>query len=207
MTDSTPTVLLDAAEAAFAADGVEHASLRAIMREAGVNPAAVHYHFGSREQLARAVLDRVLEPLQRRRLALLDEAVAAGRGGDLATLVAALVRPDLEQAAEVGMRTPGGHRLVGAIYTRPSAFVSALVEASFAPVAARFLPHLREALPHLDLDGLVWRVRWVVFGALGARLCDEDLQLSPGKLATELDRLVTTLTGALSAPAPWRPTP
>lgn len=197
---TTTTALLDAAEAAFARDGVEHASLRAIMRAADANPAAVHYHFGSRESLAGEVLDRVLQPLQARRLELLDQLVVAGRADDPRALVAAIVRPDLEQAAAVAARTPGGHRLVAAIYLRPGAFVRALVERSFAPVAERFLPHLQQAIPSVDPSELAWRVRWVVFGTLGARLADEDLDLSADGPDVELDRLVATLTGALTAP-------
>lgn len=201
MDGSTASALLDAAESRFATDGIEHASLRAIMREAGVNPAAVHYHFGSREALAQAVLDRVLEPLQRRRLELLEELVAAGDASEVRGLVVALVYPDLEQAAALQERSEGGHRLIGAIYTRPSAFVSEFVEASFAPVAQRFLPHLRSALPHLGTDELMWRVRWCVFGILGARLCDDDLVLTEPDPDRELRRIVTPLKAALEAPA------
>lgn len=200
MTDTT-SALLDAAEAAFASEGFDNASLRAIMREAGANPAAVHYHFGSREALAEAVLDRVLEPLQRRRLELLDELVDEGVADDLVGLVTALVRPDLEQAAALRERSDGGHRLIGVIYTRPSAFVTALVEGSFAPVAQRFLPHLAAALPHLATDELSWRVRWCVFGVLGARLCDDELRLASEDLDRELGRIVTALVGALRSPA------
>ena len=67
------------AEAEFASAGFQHGSLRKIMREAGVDPGAVHYHFGGREALAAAVLDRILAPLNARRLELLDAAVAKGR--------------------------------------------------------------------------------------------------------------------------------
>jgi AcrR family transcriptional regulator len=78
MTDQdTAVALLDAAEVAFAEHGVDAVSLRAIMRAAGVNTAAIHYHYGSRDELARAVLKRVLNPLQTRRLQLLDELVSS----------------------------------------------------------------------------------------------------------------------------------
>lgn len=198
MTDATAGALLDAAEAEFAADGVEHASLRAIMRRAGANPAAVHYHFGSREALAQAVLDRVLEPLQRRRLELLDGLVADGGVVDLDSLVDALIGPDLERAAELASRHERGHRLVGAIYVTPATFVTRLVERSFAPVAARFLPHLQRAVPHVSTVELAWRVRWCLFGAVGARLCDDDL--TAASIDVERRRLVRALAAALAAP-------
>lgn len=196
----TRTALLDAAEAAFASDGIEQASLRSVMREAGANPAAVHYHFGSRAALAQAVLDRVLEPLQMRRVALLAELVAAGKQDNPRRLLEALVRPDLEQAVALSHRNDRGHRLIGAIYTQPSTFVTELVEASFAPVARRFLPHLTAALPELGIDEITWRIRWCVFGVVGSRLCDDEFDVTSGRLEPELNRILTALVGALTAP-------
>lgn len=203
MTATTREALLDATEAAMATESIEHVSLRAIMRDAEANPAAVHYHFGSREALAEAVLDRLLEPLQARRLALLEAAVAThGPDVPLPTLVEALVRPDVELALDVADRNPGAAGVVGAIYIRPAAFVRARVEESFAPVAGRFLPHLTTAAPHVPADELAWRVRWVVFGALGALLSEDAEALAPHTREPTVARLVTTLTGALAAPLP-----
>ena len=59
--------LLDAAERLFALHGVNGTSLRAVTREAGANVAAVHYHFGSKEELLREVFARRLGPVNRRR--------------------------------------------------------------------------------------------------------------------------------------------
>lgn len=55
--------LLDAAEELFALQGVNAVSIRAINSAAGLAPAAVHYHFGSREALLEAVLSRRATPL------------------------------------------------------------------------------------------------------------------------------------------------
>lgn len=55
--------LLDAAEAQFAASGFAATSVRSIAAEAGVNPAMVHYYFGSKRALLQAVLERTLLPL------------------------------------------------------------------------------------------------------------------------------------------------
>ena len=73
--DDTPSRLVVAAERLFAEQGEEATSLRAITRAAMSNAAAVHYHFGGRDGLLRAVLDRHLGPLAARRRHLL-EAVA-----------------------------------------------------------------------------------------------------------------------------------
>ena len=132
---ATATALLDAAEAEFAENGIDRASLRSIMRAAGANSAAVHYHYGSRESLARAVLERILQPLQRRRCELLEAAVAATGRPNLDRAIDALIRPDFEALLAAQDRDPRSTRIVGAIYSRPPAFVKAMVEASFSPVA------------------------------------------------------------------------
>jgi AcrR family transcriptional regulator len=201
---STQTVLLDAAESAFAEHGVDNVSLRSIMRGAGVNPAAVHYHYGSREELARAVLLRVLEPLQERRLELLEIAVANEGSPSLRRLLDAVIRPDLEMVVAIGTRNPDAARLPGAIYTRPSDFVKTLVEASFKPVALRFMPHIQAALPDHHPDELSWRIRWSVFGLLGALLSDEP-GITHQTLESDLDRVLAVTVGALTAPPTMEP--
>lgn len=55
--------LLRAAQSAFARYGFEGASLRAIAAEANVDPALVAHHFGSKEGLWEAVIDRLANSL------------------------------------------------------------------------------------------------------------------------------------------------
>lgn len=197
MTSRRVDALLDAAEAEFASVGIESGSLRKIMRQAGADPGAVHYHFGSREAIAAAVLDRILVPLNARRLALLDQAVAGGRPL-VSQLVDALIRPDIETAHVLHARSPGRGRLIGAIYTRPSEFVAPTVAAHFAPVADAFRPHLEAVLPHLSFGDVAWRIRWCVFGTVGALLTDESAPFE--RPADDLiDDLVRTLAAALAA--------
>ena len=53
-----PDQLLDAAQAVFAQDGLKAASLRAIARRAGCDPALIYYHFENKEALFAALLRR-----------------------------------------------------------------------------------------------------------------------------------------------------
>jgi AcrR family transcriptional regulator len=50
--------ILEAAEACFAKSGFAGATTRQVASRAGVNVATLHYHFGNKEGLYRAVLDR-----------------------------------------------------------------------------------------------------------------------------------------------------
>jgi AcrR family transcriptional regulator len=62
----TPESILGAARQLFARRGFDGASIRAITKGAGANLGAVTYHFGSKQALYEAVLDRVLSPLAER---------------------------------------------------------------------------------------------------------------------------------------------
>src|ERR1041384_949535 len=53
-TKTTRSAILDVAEHHFAYYGYEATSLRAIMKDAGVNIAAINYHFGAKEELSNA---------------------------------------------------------------------------------------------------------------------------------------------------------
>ncbi len=50
--------ILEAAEVCFATSGFAGATTRQVASRAGVNVATLHYHFGNKEGLYRAVLDR-----------------------------------------------------------------------------------------------------------------------------------------------------
>jgi AcrR family transcriptional regulator len=78
--------LLDAAVTCYSRLGIAATSLRSIAREAGVNPALIHYYFGDKQQLQEAVIqERLFAAIETVRAPLLQA------GGDLAGLVAAFV--------------------------------------------------------------------------------------------------------------------
>ena len=70
---NTRQKILDAAEKLFARHGFESTSLRSIIASAGVNLAAIHYHFRGKEGLIRAVIERRFAPVNDERLRLLAE--------------------------------------------------------------------------------------------------------------------------------------
>lgn len=91
--DTRETVddLLNVAEQLFARHGVEQVALTRIVGSSRQkNRSALHYHFGSREGVLKAVLDRRLKHINTLRLATLDRPVECN---DLARVVRALVEP------------------------------------------------------------------------------------------------------------------
>jgi AcrR family transcriptional regulator len=55
--------ILDTSEYLFATQGFAATSIREIAERVGVNPAMVHYYFGSKKKLLQAVMEQVLEPM------------------------------------------------------------------------------------------------------------------------------------------------
>ncbi|RPH46849.1 MAG: TetR/AcrR family transcriptional regulator [Burkholderiales bacterium] len=101
----TATALLDVAERLFADRGLGNVSLRQIVAAAGQgNLSAAHYHFGSRESLIRAVIERRMRTIDAIRHRRLDAVEAAGRAHELPAIIGAAV----ETLAEVVRRTPWG---------------------------------------------------------------------------------------------------
>jgi AcrR family transcriptional regulator len=68
-------LILDAAKQVFAEEGLEGASLRAIAVRAGYTPAALYFHFASKEAIYAEVLKRSLASLG----AEVDQAVAQAK--------------------------------------------------------------------------------------------------------------------------------
>src|SRR4051812_50014156 len=76
----TKEIILDTAERLFAERSYASVSLREITAEAGVNLAAVNYHFGSKDALLLAVFQRRAVDLNRERPNLLREAESRAGG-------------------------------------------------------------------------------------------------------------------------------
>ncbi|MFF4651029.1 TetR family transcriptional regulator [Streptomyces sp. NPDC001380] len=72
----TREAILAAARSEFAARGYAKASIRGIARAAGVDPALVHHHFGSKDQLFAAALEITFAPAL-----MVHDAVAGGPEG------------------------------------------------------------------------------------------------------------------------------
>ena len=87
--------LLRAAETLFAERGIDAVSLRAIMAAAGANVASVHYHFGSKDALVRALIKERGGQVSTRRNELLNDLEQA-KDLDVQMLAEAFVRPVLE---------------------------------------------------------------------------------------------------------------
>ena len=204
---STKDRILDVAERLFAHDGIEATSLRTITAEAGVNLAAVNYHFQSKDALVRAVVARRMGPVNERRLALLDACEQAAGSGrlPLEQVVNAFLRPVLEI---YGSHAREFAPLMGRMYTEPGDFVEKVYRDHLQPVATRFIAAYQRALPELPRVELLWRLHFS-FGALAHTLGAANLlrvfsdgQCDPTDLEGTLRRMEAFMQAGLTAPVP-----
>ncbi len=163
-TPETREKILDVAERLFAEEGFTATSLRRITAEAGVNSAAVNYHFRSKEVLIHEVFARRFAAINGERLHRLDEVLRRSEGGRAAVreILHALVGPVLEaKRGEEG----GGERcrrLIGRAHSDPGKEVQALFLGHFREVITRFHDALGDALPHLSGEEVCWRLRFAI---------------------------------------------
>ena len=198
--------LMDAAESLFAERGIQAASLRAITEQAKANLAAVHYHFGSKQGLVRAVFSRRLAPLNAERLRRLDLCQAAG--GSVEEVLHAFLVPALALAREASHGAFG--RLMGRAFMEPDDEVREILIEQFSEVFHRFTAALARLLPELPEEEILWRFHFVA-GALGHTVACGQLierfaegRCPMGGTEDAADHLVTFLAAGLRAPAPGK---
>lgn len=157
----TKEQILDAAEALFSAHGFEGVSLRALTKEANVNLASVHYHFGSKEAVVRALFVRRSGPVNQERIALLDELERQANGTPLAveSILTALFLPVI-RVTQDPERQHVYRRLIARFYLEPAEYLDSLFEQEFADVISRFEQAFSRALPSLPLGELCWRMHF-----------------------------------------------
>jgi AcrR family transcriptional regulator len=203
---TTPDLLLDAAARLFAERGIDNVSIAEIVRAADQrNASAVHYHFGNRDEVLRALLARHVPAIAARRHELLERA-RRRPDDDVRSAAEAVVRP-VTEFAQYGWRERAylqiGSEVAGVI-DRTTPEVRRLLSQTDGPSAWDLL---RERCPEVPPD--LWRVRreiCVVF--IGRAAADRARLLDRGGAADVLsddrfvDNLVDMVVGAMTAAHP-----
>jgi len=202
----THTRILDAAEELFMQHGFEGTSMRALTSKAGVNLAAVNYHFGSKDALIEAVFRRRLDPMNLARIAELENLEASGNLS-AEKIIRAFLVPSLRLVEDAKGGGRNFIRLLGRSYSEPAKAIRALIGQLYAPVMERYKAALERALPHMPREELVWRMHFM-FGTLAYTLAATDtVQLIAGCKPEDRydarlleERLTAFLAAGLNAP-------
>jgi len=210
--DKQPTKerILDAAEGLFAERGFDATSLRLITAAAGVNLAAVNYHFHSKDDLIRAVMSRRIAPLNQRRLELLTEQLSAARDGPpaLEGVIRAFITPVVmlrkdSRGADLG-------RLIGRTYVEPSGVGQRTFFDLMREIARPFTEAFRRALPGVPQAELLWKLHFAIgvvahtlagtghLTTMAGGACD------PSDAEGIIERMVAFIAAGMRAPIPAR---
>jgi AcrR family transcriptional regulator len=203
MTAEARLAIVRAAEELFASEGIEGPSLREIARRAGQgNTNAAQYHFGDRDGLLLAVLDRHRARVEARRAELLDmvEATAPVEPRALST---ALVSPLVAELSEA----EGGAshlQVVAEVLARPVRFADTL-DALWAAPSIRRWSQLVEPLLPPEAVGRPLHRRFAVVRFVHAELASRARERGGrGDHRLFASHLVDLVTAMLAAPVtPW----
>jgi AcrR family transcriptional regulator len=211
--DRTRALILDAAERLYAERGFGDVTMRDIVAAAGVNLAAVNYHFGSKDELiAELFVTRSLATNRERLTELKAAEVAGGGAADVKAILRALVGPTLRGC-------------LGADNEQSSAahfMIRASIE-SVTPIRRiknreidhlrKFAAAMRRALPNCDEADLYWGLHFALAMAHQTIRDTERLtKLSEGKcdlddVGAVIDRIVDAAAMTLTARASANRTP
>src|SRR3546814_853014 len=199
--------ILLTAERMFAEEGYKSVSLRSITRACGVNLAALHYHFGSKDRLLQDIFDLRCGPMNEERLRLLANCRdAPDRPPMVEQIIKAYLMPTLVWPQE-DLYARRFMRLRAVVGYEQEDLARNLISSHFDKVSRNFIKRLRAHLPHLGSREFYWRFH-ALLGAhyytmanpgriqhLSGGLCD------PSDGAAALRYLVPQLAAGFMAPA------
>lgn len=176
----TKQLILDTAEALFARNGYPGTTMRDITGKAGVNLAAINYHFGTKQALLESVIKRRLLPLNQIRRERLEEIRRNARKSRQEPEVEAVLRAFLEPTLRFTEEGPGSRSfiaIIGRAMSDPDDTVRKIFHKHIKAIFDLFFEMMSAALPSLSKDVLFWRVHF----ALGSmqftmRICGAGLK-------------------------------
>lgn len=160
-----------------------------------MNLAAIHYHFGNKEELLDRLVTRKAGPVNQERLALLDrfEAEAGSASLPVEKILQAFLEPPLLRVKA----NPDFGKLMGRLYGE--GLMPLIAEKHFGAVVSRFTTAFGRALPGLSEQALALRFQFMV-GAMAHTMLFA-CQQSPGEGSIPVRELVAFVIGGMCAPA------
>lgn len=205
--EATRQAIIDTAEKMFADQEIAAVSVRSILSEAGANTAAVHYHFGSKENLIAKVFANRANRVADERMQRLDD-VLSGPDDDtrLERIIKAFIEPGFFGGADTREAGEQFARLRARLTTDNSELAQRLLSDCFDESSQRYIKSLSDTLPNLSETDVQWRFHallgvmvYTVAGPGRIQSLTHNT-CNPSDLHTALEHLVPTLAGMFQAP-------
>lgn len=167
---STKEHLLNVAEQHFAMYGFAGTSLRGIIKEAKVNVAAVAYHFGSKEELFDAVIQRFAQPVVTVQLQMLKEVLNKSHAKTenrnendrlLEAILLAFYTAPINLLKSKGAEGEQLSLLLGRAQTEPEPVFS-LVDKHYRNCREEFIAAFRVCIPQASDEELNWHFEFML---------------------------------------------
>jgi AcrR family transcriptional regulator len=160
--DQTKTAILTAAEMLWADRSFGEVTMRDIVAAAGVNLAAVNYHFGSKDELLADLFVSRTTVLNRERFAELKAAELDGGGRpSVEAILRALVGPPLRWCLSPDLQRSAAARFMTRASVETVPPIKKIVDREFRHLQ-RFATALRVALPHRDEADIYWGLHFAL---------------------------------------------
>lgn len=171
--------ILDTAERLFGERGVAAVSLRDINRAAGISQGVLHYHFGGRDAVVEAILERWLPSINAERTRMYEALLASGRTPTLRDVVEIICLPLARLALG---RQPAGRRFLrclGRLHQEHNPVRTVVSDRHIDVPIMEMLQTLAPAAPRS-------RIEWylgMIMSVIHATLCDVGREGQPWQVA------------------------
>lgn len=199
----TKEQILNVAEHMIAERGFAGTTLRSVVRKAEVNLAAVHYHFGSKEELFRATVARIAQPVVEQELAALRQLQEKKESPSVEEILTVfLVSPLKLLMGDESSRIVRA-QFMGRCRTEPEP-IQSIAAQQFDASCQAFLDALQRALPNQSRSQLKWKfdlaIATLIRVQIEAGKPDAVLQSSqPKDMQKAVSQLVTFLAAGMRA--------
>ena len=174
---STKERILNVAERLFVNDGYSKSSMRQITAKAGASLGAVNYHFGSKEELLEAVVERQFGPLLMERISGL-RAVEAALQTDKSEIMLRLLQSWLDPMLRHLAVNPRHVKILYALDQVVAAESKSILRAisPYQNYLVQFGKALHGTRPDLSLETIYWRFHFMI-GAVSLALSESEFML------------------------------
>lgn len=202
--EATRIKLITTAETMFADRGIDAVSLNEIRLAAGQsNAAVVNYHFGSKQDLLKAILEHRLERIEGDRGRILDEALSGDQPVAVRRLLEALILPQVSSVERGERHVELVAQLLFRGYGEAGGHAWILADPSLTEHGQQLNQLIWQHLSHLPEAVATARLRFVYTSCLNA-VADHQRQRATADApptAIFVSNLIDSLTAVICAPA------